>query len=294
MNANLQFKLRVSDLEFLLAVVRGGSLAVAAERLAVDSSTVFRTLQRIERGVGQPLFLRYRSGYVPTETTLALVKHAERMEAEVEAARSLLQVTPEQVSGNVRITTTDTVLHALVAPLLKDCRAQHPLISFDLHTGNEPANLMRRDVDIAIRATKHPPDYLVGKRLGAIRVALYAHTTASISSLEEAVAPGVEWIAPDEALPEHPSVLWRKRHFPKIVPSYRVSGILTAADTVALGMGVAILPLFLAQTRTDLKQISDVLDECQTDLWLLTHPESRHLRRVSAVYNYLAGGLVLV
>jgi hypothetical protein len=36
-----------------------------------------------------------------------------------------------------------------------------------------------------------------------------------------------------------------------------------------------------------------VIDECQTELWLLTHPESRHLRRISTVYAHLAQALTL-
>src|ERR1700712_926114 len=119
MPAKMQYRLTTADLETLLAVVRGGTLAAAGERLGVDSSTVFRNLQRIERGIGQTLFERTRSGYLAGDTALELARHAERLESEMEAARSLLQVTPEQVSGQVRITTTDTILHGLVAPVLK-------------------------------------------------------------------------------------------------------------------------------------------------------------------------------
>ena len=36
-----------------------------------------------------------------------------------------------------------------------------------------------------------------------------------------------------------------------------------------------------------------LLDECQTELWLLAHPESRHLRRVSAVYGHLSQQIAL-
>jgi hypothetical protein len=35
------------------------------------------------------------------------------------------------------------------------------------------------------------------------------------------------------------------------------------------------------------------LDECETALWLLTHPESRHLRRVGTVYSHLAQAITL-
>ena len=38
---------------------------------------------------------------------------------------------------------------------------------------------------------------------------------------------------------------------------------------------------------------TDPLEDCQTDLWLLTHPESRHLRRVSTVFAHLSRELLL-
>ena len=66
------------------------------ERLGLDASTVFRTLRRLERGLGQPLFERTRSGYIPSELARQLAEHGERIEAALEAARSALAVTPAQ------------------------------------------------------------------------------------------------------------------------------------------------------------------------------------------------------
>lgn len=288
MIARTQYEMTPGDLEVTLALARGGTLATAGERLGVDASTVFRALQRIERGLGRRLFERTRSGYLATELATQLVEHAEQMEVALEAARSTVEAAPAQVSGTVRITTTDTVLHGLVAPALRDLQKVHPMLSYELHTGNELASLTRRDADIAVRATKHPPQHLVGKRIGPIRVALYAAKRGGARKFANVEAGTVDWIAPDEALPEHPSVVWRKRHFPKANPRYRVNSILSVLELVALGLGVGVLPLFLADGRSDVVQLTGAIDECETDLWLLTHPESRHLRRVAAVYSHLA------
>lgn len=288
MPAKLQYRLTTADLETLLALVRCGTLAAAGVRLDVDSSTVFRNLQRIERGIGQTLFERTRSGYLAGDTALELARHAERLESEVEAARSLLQDTPEQVSGQVRITTTDTILHGLVAPALKQLHDRHPQLRFELHAGNQPVSLTRRDADIAVRATRKPPEHLVGRHLGPIRVALFAPRKSRVRSLDDAIAGILPWIAPDDALPDHPSVIWRRKHFPKIVPVYQVDSILSAAEGVSLGLGVALLPLFLAKARSDLRQASPEITDCKTELWLLAHPESRHLRRISTVLQHLA------
>lgn len=293
MNAKTQYRLSAADLDVVLALARTGTLADAGERLSLDASTVFRSIQKIEKGLGQRLFERSRAGYQPTELAQQLAGHGEQVEAQLEAARSVLQLQPDQVSGTVRITTTDTVLHGLVAPALKALQMQHPLLGFDLHAGNELASLTRRDADIAVRATKRPPQHLVGKHIGPIRVALYTAKKGGIKRFDDTVAAQAHWIAPDDALPEHPSVVWRKKHFPKVVPRYRVNSILTVAELVGQGLGIGILPVFLAQRRADVTPLTEVLDECQTELWLLTHTESRHLRRVSAVYGYLSQNLLL-
>jgi DNA-binding transcriptional LysR family regulator len=291
--AKTQYKIDAADLQTVLAMVRAGTLAGAGERLGVDASTVFRSLQRIERGLAQPLFERSRAGYLASELAQSLAEHAEQLEVALESARSAAQLRPEQVSGTVRITTTDTVLHGLVAPALKGLQASHPLLAYELHTGNELASLTRRDADIAVRATKRPPQHLVGKQVGPIRVAMFASKKGAIKRYEDVEAGKASWIAPDDALPEHPSVVWRRKYFPKVMPRYRVNSILTVMDLVAQGLGVGLLPMFVAQGRADLLQLTEVIDECQTELWLLTHPESRHLRRVSTVYGHLSRALVL-
>ena len=204
-----------------------------------------------------------------------------------------MQLRPDQVSGTLRITSTDTVLHAFVAPALRYLVTVHPLLTYELHTGNELANLTRRDADIAVRATKRPPQHLVGKHVGPIRVALFGANKGPIKRYSDVERGKALWVAPDDALPEHPSVVWRKRHFPKVSPHYRVNSILTVMELVVLGLGVGVLPLFLAKSQPNLIQLTEVLDECQTELWILTHPESRHLRRVSTVYGHLARMLVL-
>ncbi|WP_199032402.1 LysR family transcriptional regulator [Ralstonia sp. ASV6] len=287
MHAETQYRLSAADLEVVLAMARTGTLAAAGDRLGVDASTVFRSLQRIERGLGQSLFARSRTGYLANDLAQSLAERAEQVEAALEDARSAVHAAPDQVSGTVRITTTDTILVGLVAPALQALQAQHPNLTYDLRVSNELASLTRRDADIAVRATRRPPQHLVGKHLGSIRVGLYAGRDRGITyaDVEAGRAP---WIAIDDAIPEHPSVAWRKRHFPKVVPTYFVNSLQIAAEMVAMGSGIAILPVVMAQARSDLVLLRDLRDANQSELWLLTHPESRHLRRIATVYGHLA------
>jgi DNA-binding transcriptional LysR family regulator len=281
-----------SDLSLLLALVRGGTLARAASALGVDASTVFRKAQRIEKRLGQRLFERSRAGYRPTELAQGLAGHAERIESELEAARAATRTRDAQLDGLVRLSTTDTLLHGLVLPALQRLGHAHPRLQFELHAGNEPVNLTRREADIALRATRRPPPHLVGRELGTIRAAVYGARPADLAPGRQPPPPpdlaDCAWVAPDEALPDHLSVLWRRRHLPRVQPQWRVNSILSVFDAVRLGLGVGIVPVFLAKTCEHLVPLTPPLPECDTQLWLLTHPESRHLRRIATVAGHLA------
>ena len=290
--ASPQYRLQAADLEVLLALTRSGTLADAARRLAVDASTVFRSVQRIERQLRSRLFERSRSGYLPTEQALAIAAHAERIEAELEAARAVVQRSDGAVTGLVRITTTDTIAQGLVLPALGPLKAHHPELSLELNATNELVNLTRRDADIAIRPTRRPPGHLVGRPLGTLRVAVYGRADL-LGRGRVGALDGYPWIAPDEALPEHPTVRWRSKHLPRVTPTLLVNSISMVLDAVAAGMGVGAVPIFLAEQRPGLRALTEPLAECETDLWLLTHPESRHLRRIATVSAHLAQHVVL-
>ena len=137
-------------------------------------------------------------------------------------------------------------------------------------------------------ATKCPPQHLVGEQSGLVRVALYAAKRGGVRRFADVKAGKADWIAPDDALPENLSLPWRKRHFPETDPRYCVNRIVSVLELVALGLVVGVVPLLLADGRCDVARLTEVLDECRAKLWLLTHHESRHLRRLAAVRSHLA------
>ena len=294
MNASVQRDIGPPELALLLALVRGGSLAAAAQLAGVDTSTVFRTVQRAEKSLGQRLFERSRQGYRATELGQRLAEHAERIEAELDAARSAAQSREAAVNGLVRISTTDTLLSGLLLPSLRALCAAHPQLRLEINARNELANLTQREADVALRATARPPAHVVGRHLGPIRSAVFMARAAAprrARAIDLAQAP---WIAVDDALPEHPSVRWRRKHLPRVEPAVCLNGVQAVFDAVRQGLGVGIAPLFLAALHDDVVALTPSLAECETQLWLLTHPESRHLRRIQAVASHLAQTVQLV
>lgn len=294
MLAKTHHQMSLGDLELILALVRGGTQAAAGQRLGRDGSTVYRSIQTLEKKLGESLFERSRGGSKPTALALELAQLAERIELELEGARAIVhRRKDEPVTGIVKLTTTDTLLHGLILPVIKPLSDAHPQLQIELDASNETASLVKHDSDIAARATREPPENLVGKHIGPIKVALFGprgdgRAKPGLSHVER-----YDWIAPDKTLPKHPSVAWRKRHHPSIIPRYTVNSILSVAEAIACGLGVGLLPLFLARDRSDLIQLSDPIQECETQLWLLRHPESGHIARIATVYSHLAEHLKL-
>jgi DNA-binding transcriptional LysR family regulator len=289
MDAQTQYKLSAMELDIILCVARTGTLSEAGLRLGLDDSTISRALRRIEKGLGQRLFDRSRSGAQATELALLLARHAERIELELDAARALIHSPGEEVAGTIHITTTDAIASGVLLSAIQSLSLHHPRLEFKINTGNELLSLSKRDADLALRATQDAPEHLVGKNIGLIHSALYAGPGYALPQ----DPADWQWISVDDALPEHPSVRWRKQDYPSAYPGVRVNSILAVADAVLCGLGVGALPLFLAARYPQLKCIQHVPDRFATQLWLLMHPDSRHVRRVTTVFQHLSATLSL-
>lgn len=283
------------DLALVQALVRGGTLAEGAHALGQDTSTVFRALKRLEQRLGLTLFERHRQGLLPGELALALARSAEAIDDELDRAAALLPQGERRLAGSLRVTTTDTLLVGLLLPLVADFRALFPQLTLELHASNQLASLSRRDADVAIRATTKPPEHLVGARLGVIRSALYAHRRLLPAAPAQPDPSLMHWVSPDadESLADHLSVRWRRRVYPQVQPALRCNSILAVAQAVMCGAAIGVAPRFLLQGQPDVVALTGDEPALDTELWLLTHPDVRHLRRIKVFFDFVRERLVL-
>jgi DNA-binding transcriptional LysR family regulator len=291
--ARTQSKLDLPDLELVLALHRGRTLAGAAERLDVDTSTVFRSIKRIEKDLGELLFDRSRQGYTATELGLELAGYAERIESQLEQAREAALHTGSSPSGVLRITTTDSVMQSVLLPAMARFARLYPEIELELVASNALANLSHRDADIAIRATRQPPEHLVGIRLGKLEAAVYASKAYLEAHRHIPDYRDMDWIALDASLPDHPSQRWRRQQLPKLVPRYRMNSVLSVAGAVIHGMGVGVVPLAVFRDNPLVEIVDGPIAELETELWALAHPDTRHLQRMKVMFEFLRTSLGL-
>jgi DNA-binding transcriptional LysR family regulator len=289
-NAPTHYRLDYPDLALILALVRGGSLARASQLLKVDVSTVFRAVRRLEAALGQQLFEKSRAGYLPTTLAQTLAEQAERAEQALDAARVGVEQGGEIISGTVRLTCTDSVLQELLLPALAQFMPAYPALNIELSTSNDFANLSRRDADIALRLTRTPPEHLVGRCLAQVSYRVCG-SAAYLNTVDPTDLAALTWIAPDDFLPDHPTIAWRRQQWPGVVPGYRCNSLLSVTGLVRAGLGVAALPDFLIDEG--LQPLTGPLQGCDTALWLLTRPDCRALRSVVTLFDELGRALRL-
>lgn len=285
----MHYRINHADLALILALVRGKTLARTAELLKVDVSTVFRSVRRLEAALGTSLFEKSRTGYRATQAARTLAQQAESAEQALELAQISLEQGREMVSGTVRLTCTETVLQSLLLPALTRFMPRYPALRLELTTSSSFANLSRRDADIALRLTTAPPEHLVGNRLGGVTYVVCA-SAAYLQRCGHRDLAAMDWIAPDDFLPDHQTVTWRRQQLPSVIPGFRCNSMMTVAQMVRAGMGVAALPDFMLE---GLEHLGEPLHGYDTALWLLTRPDCRALRSVATLFSELTQNIRL-
>lgn len=287
-------KLAWDDFRLIKAIADHRGLTGAATVLGVNHSTVFRRLGQIEEQLGLPLFERHKTGYVPTVAGAEMAELAGRMDEDVTAFARRLAGRDVAPSGELRITTTDTLHLNLLLPIFAAFRRLHPAIRLDLVLGNQALNLSRRDADIAIRASDSPGETLVGRRIATLSWAIYARAGDGLTA-EEQAAPSLlferDWVALGDQLGHVKAARFvREKVAPERI-ALKSSAVLGLAEAVEQGLGIGPLPCFIADQRPGLARLRPPDSDFSTGLWLLTHPDIRQIPRVRAFMDFVGGEL---
>jgi DNA-binding transcriptional LysR family regulator len=277
------------DFRYVKAIAGGRSLAGAAETLGVNHSTVFRRLGQIESQLGSRLFERSRSGYALTPCGEAMVRLAERMEEDILAFERQVTGHDLRPSGDLRLTTNDTLLVHLLPDMLAAFRRAYPEITVDVVISNQSLNLSKRDADVALRATDRPVETLVGRRVAGIGWALHGPTSLAQKSFDVARATRTQdWVGFSDNLASIKAAKWLKQNVDPERIVYRINTVLGLAEAVAAGVGIALLPCFIAAVTPGVVRLAAPIVELESGLWLLTHPDLRHTARVRAFMDFAA------
>lgn len=283
-------RLEWSDLPVLLAICRTGSLAGAARLLGKDHSTLFRKLNLIESRAGVRFFERLPSGYTMTDAGELALQFGERIESEFHALGHEIDGRDARLQGNVRITAPDGICTVHLPPVLAEFHRLHPQVAIELIEGSAAFDLSRREADVAIRATRRPPDDSLGRKICDFRFSAYA-TPAYLAAAgprplaehDWVLLVGVEeWFVPS---------LWKSRLQALERVVLRTNSLTAAQRAAEAGMGVAPLPCYRGDASAELVRVGPTFDHLDMELWIVTHPVLRHTARVRVLMAFLQAAL---
>lgn len=280
-------KIDWNDLKYILAVARAGSLAAGARALGVNHSTVLRRVNAFEEFHAVRLFDRSRTGYALTSEGEQLLKAARDIDDVVTRLERKIDGKDLKLEGRVRLTTTDTLLYAVVMPHLVDFQKRYPDISVEVTVTNSILNLTRRDADVAVRPSPAYPDHLVGENVGLIHFALYCSREYWAEHSGLALREHT-WLGPDEALAGSPPGRWMRQMLEDVPQVFSSDTYLAIYEAVRRGIGMAVLPCVVERPEHHMVRLALPGPGLSNSLWVLTHKDLEKTARVRTFMSFFA------
>lgn len=282
-------QLQWGELQDFLAVARHRKLAAAARAVGVDASTMGRRLRRLEQRIGQTLFEQTREGHVLTEAGEGLLVHVEEMER---AALSIEPVAPSgaALSGMLRISVAEGFGTWFMASHLHEFCAIHPKLTVELVASSGFLNPSKRETDIAILLARPRTGPVVSRKLSDYSLRLYASREylrgrPPIRHPDDLLDHELIGYVPD--LLYAPELRYLGEIDKRLEPSIRSSSINAQFRLVASSAGVGVLPSFIAAQDPELVPVLPDKKIIRS-FWIVTHRDTRQLRRVEAFHGWLA------
>jgi len=154
-------RLKLRQLEILLAVAETGSMAKAATRLAISQPAISRAVADAEHALGVPLLDRGTQGVTPTQYGEALLRRGVAAFDEIDQGLRDIAFLTDPTAGELRIGTPAGVSEGIVLPVINRLSRQYPRIVFHvaIATGNTLlAQLRDREIEFAFDPLSVPVD----------------------------------------------------------------------------------------------------------------------------------------
>lgn len=305
------------DIKIFLEVARAERLSIAAKRLAMDASTVSRRLHKLEESLGSKLFDRTQEGHVLTHDGELLLSSACKMEQDAQRALATIQNNNKDNCGLVRIGVTEAFGNFFVSPNLLSLQQNYPDIDVHLLHFSRYVKISRNEADIAIAVERPKNTSMIVSKLCDYKLQLYAHqeyfanrgnTSGNTlgNNLKQSSPKKAKLCPQDITLDNLGTHNWvtyvdnllftEQLAYLKELdiylgsdfkPSFSSTSIISQYFAIKSGLGIGILPCFLADQDPSLIKLHNEEISINRSFWLVAHPESKRLSHVNSVWQYL-------
>lgn len=247
----------LEDLQAFVEVVETGGFGSAGRRLSLSKSMVSRRVARLEADLGARLLSRTTRGVAVTDAGLEFKGRAERILAEVEAARDAVAQAGDEIVGLLRVAAPLSFGITHLAPVLAELAARHPRLQVDASYSDRFVDLIGERYDCAVRLSSLEDSSLIARRIAPIHAAIVAspdylarrgtpQTPEDLLNHDTLVQGTMSWRFTDTA-GRHVTIRPEAR-----LRADNAHALMGAALT---GLGVALLPTFLCGSEIETEKL---------------------------------------
>ncbi len=273
-----------------LAVMATGSLSGAARQLGLAQPTVGRHVDELETLLATPLFTRSQVGLEPTAAALQLAPHAETMAT---TAATLLRVASgeaDEVRGTIRITASEIIGGQVLPSMLGAFREAWPKTAIELVLSNQTQDLLRREVDIAVRMVPPTQSALVARKIGVTTIGLFAHPSyIAAHGIPKGPAdlPDHIWIGFDQETVSIRALRAIGLDVDRSAFAIRTDSDLAQLAAIRAGVGIGACQLGLARDPALVRVLADSFS-FDLDVWVAMHEDLKAIRRMRLMFDHLS------
>lgn len=281
-------------------IVDTRSLSAAARRLGMTRSNISHQLKLLEREAGAQLLRRSTRSLELTQAGQLLYEYGQRVMADLSLTRASIDSLGQSLRGHVRLSVPTGFGRMFAGEMLLEFARSHPGISLNVSFNNRIHDLIAAEVDVALKITLNPPMDCVAKKLCAIDWRLFA----SADYLARHGTPAVPADLEGHALVASPypgrkvTLTLANRQHPADLQSVVLNTSLQSddfpllAEAVSAGMGIGLLPAYVAHTPAH-AEIQAILQDYKVAdlggfLYLLTLPNRYPSPSTRALMDFLS------
>jgi DNA-binding transcriptional LysR family regulator len=153
----------------LVDIVDAGGLSQAARKRRMSRANVSYHLAQMEGAAGVQLVRRTTRRIEVTEAGQRLYRHGCVIRDELLAAQESVTSLAAGLHGHVRLAVPTGFGQMVMSHWLIEFKRQHPSITLSLVFDNRVDDLLRDEVDVAVRVLSEPPPSLVARELAPVR-----------------------------------------------------------------------------------------------------------------------------
>jgi DNA-binding transcriptional LysR family regulator len=217
------------------------------------------------------------------------------MALEAEAAVRRLSGQDRELTGLVRLSTTEGLGARWLTSRLRTLRDELPGIDVELVIDNAAVNLSRGEADLALRLRSDvgrvSPQALVGRKLGLLQFGLYAapdYLALRGAPRSAADLAAHDIVAPPDSLRMAPHYDWLGALAPNARRAFCSNSLVAQIEAARAGLGVALIARVHAEEDAALARVLPDLAPPSPEVWILYHADMRRNARVRALADWLA------